>query len=297
MNPRFLIIALLVICGCSTNLIDSARIYERKGDYSAAIKCYEKAASLESGKIERLPVYMEIARIYASTGQFAAAEKWFRNALHMISDLPEESVQKILLNIEIQYCRALSAIENGDYVSSIAILEDMLLVENTPDIHYYLSVAYGRQARSYSLQGTASSHEGMRPISPEFSEASDLINQGCELARSSSVAPGEARTHFELAIRAVPENPQAQNIYEEALLLLRKKEYTRAVDLLSQMVSTPDVFYYLVKACYEQSSIHAQKATQWLMEEKERELQTNVMILYDDALEAIEADPWNPLFP
>ena len=295
MNARILVISLLVICGCSTNLIDSARIYEKRGDYRAAIGCYEEAVSLRSQQIERLPIYMELARIYALTGHFAVAEKWFREVLPIISNLPEESAQKVLLKTEIQYCRALSAMENGDYRSSIAILEDMPLTEGTPDIHFYLSVAYERQAKSYYLQATDINGEGMKPMSPEFSEAADLINHGCELARSGPAASGEAWIQFRLAIQAVPENTQAQNIYEEALLLLREKEYTQAIDLLSRMSRTPDVVYYLVEACYKQSTIHAQKATQWLMEEKERELQRNAIILYDDALKAIGGDSWDPV--
>ena len=288
MNVRLSILIILLTIsffGCSMNLSNSAKLYEKKGDCNMAIRYYEKAVRLESRQIERVVIYMQLSSLYSRAGQFDIAQTRLESALTIISDLPEEAIRQVLPEADVDYCLALNALKKGNYKRCINLLENMK-TDDAPDIHYYLSIAYKGQAEEY-FRGIPVGMSLPKPTtSVEFRDAINLINKGRELASSGSFE--EAKEKFRLALEQVPENGLAQNDYEKALLLLKNKEYAEAAHLLLEMGETADVNYYMSLAYQEQAHISAQKAIQWLEAEKEKETREGVSVLYEDAIKTIE---------
>ena len=285
LSVAFFLLLALSLSGCSTNLVDSARLYEEKGDYNMAISYYEKAAALESRQIKRMVIYTQLSSLYARVGQFDAAQANLENVLTITSELSEEVVRQTLSEANADYCLALNALKEGNYKRCIGLLESMK-TDDAPDVHYYLSIAYRRQAENYFQGKSVPTFQDLTTSSPEFHDAIALINQGRELASRGNTE--EAGAKFELALEQVSEDSSAQNDYEEALLLLKRREYTKATRLLLEMSETADVSYYLGLAYQEQARISAQIAIQWLEAEKKKESQGDISALYENALKAVK---------
>lgn len=279
----------LSLSGCAMSLAGSARTYEEKGDYNMAIMRYEKLARSESQQIKRLDINIRLARIYARLGQFNTAQARFDDALAAISELPEETIREVLpCKPGAEFRLALNALRKGNYKRCIFFLENVLLTEDAPDIHYYLSIAYKNQSKNYLRSKSAPTTQNLTTPSQEFQESAALVNQGRELARQGDTE--EAMRKFELALERAPGNGSALNNYEKALVLLKADKYAEAIRLFLEMSETADVNYYLGTAYQAQARASAQRAIQWLETEKKEETREDTLALYEDAIEVLKSN-------
>jgi len=297
------------------NLLDCAKVYESKGEYNLAVKYYNRVIESRANEMDKAIANMQIANLYAKTGELSIAERYFRKAMPTISKLQEGLTYKHLSKTDIQYCKGLDALEEKNYLNSIKIFEDMLLTNNIPNIHYYLSIAYSKQANryGYDLNKVVLPDGYVVSLSPEFAESSNLINQGCEIAKQKLRAIEEAKGKFYLAIIRTPDNISPRNNYEKALVEIKTAKYIEAIDLFRQREQTIDVAYYLSFACQNISAKHEKTAIEWLEKEKkaeekklkeiqilfsqddkalknEIENKTKMLTLYEDALKSIKEE-------
>ena len=138
--------------GESSNLLDLASAFERRGDFSRAIESYQKAQTVAQNHDFRktsMRAYSGLGSLYSSLGDVENARKYLQRYLDTAVALGDRSERAIALNsIGLLYVGGIK-----DYEKAMAFFQETLGLSRLIGYRLMEGVAVANIAAVYSLQG------------------------------------------------------------------------------------------------------------------------------------------------